>query len=309
MTDEPTPLKHTTPDTDSNSPKPTYLVGIDGGGTHCRANIYSTDKQLLGSGVSGSANPVNGVEQTKNSINNAITQAIEHANIKCKPSQLIVGAGLAGLHLPAMQKSMGQWQHPFKSLHFTTDTHAAVLGAHQGTNGAVIILGTGFSALAMVDDKQMSIGGYGFPINATCSGSWFGLEAIKAILLDNDQVGPHTSMTQAVFAEENVIELVTRMNNASSFEFAKYAPLVFSHAQSGDALAISLIKQGAEFINCVIRQFLQRGVQLIAFVGGVAPHIQKWLDPQLRLHVVEPKFSPEYGAMLLAQQQMAVING
>tara|TARA_R110002167_G_scaffold87036_6_gene235515 strand:- start:710 stop:1639 length:930 start_codon:yes stop_codon:yes gene_type:complete len=309
MTDEATPLKHTTTDTDSNSPKPTYLVGIDGGGTKCRANIYNTDKQLLGTGVSGSANPVNGLEQTKNSINNAIAQAIEHAKIKCQPSQLIIGAGLAGLHLPAMQESMGQWQHPFKFLHFTTDIHAAVVGAHQQKNGAVIILGTGFSALAMVDGKQMSIGGYGFPINATCSGSWFGLEAIKAVLLDKDQVGPYTSMTQAVFAAEDVIVLATRLNNAQSFEFAKFAPLVFSHATNGDELAISLIKQGADFINSVIRRFLAGRVHSIAFVGGVAPQIQKWLDPELRLHVVEPKFSPEYGAMLLAQQQMAVING
>ena len=307
--EEQAPLKLATTPTDSNTHVPTYLVGIDGGGTHCRANIYNADKQLLGSGVSGSANPVNGIEQTKNSINNAIAQAVEQAQISCKPNQLIIGAGLAGLHLPLLQKRMEEWQHPFKFLHFTTDIQAAVLGAHQEKNGAVIILGTGFSALAMVDGKQMSIGGYGFPINATCSGSWFGLEAIKAVLLDKDQVGPYTSMTQAIFAEEDVITLATRLNNAQSFEFAKFAPLVFSHADNGDELAISLIKQGAEFINNVIRRFIETGVHSIAFVGGVAPQIQKWLDPQLRLHVIEPKFSPEYGAMLLAQQQMAAING
>lgn len=304
--DEATPLKRTTTDIECNSLKPSYLVGIDGGGTQCRANIYNSEKQLLGSGISGSANPVNGLEQTKTSITDAIAHAIGHAKIQCQPSQLIVGAGLAGLHLPAMQENMGRWQHPFQFLHVTTDIHVAVIGAHPQNNGAVIILGTGFSALAMIDGKQISIGGYGFPINAICSGSWFGLEAIKAILLDNDQVGPSTSMTQAVLGKEDVISLATRLNNAQSFEFAKYAPLVFSHADSGDELAISLIKQGADFINRVIRRFIEQGVHSVAFIGGVAPQIQKWLDPELRLHVIEPKFSPEYGAMLLAKQQMAV---
>lgn len=280
-----------------------YWVGIDGGGTKCRASIYNNKSQLLGQGLGGSANPVNGLEQTQASINHAIAQAIEDAKLNCKPEQLIVGAGLAGLHLPSQQKIMQESPHPFHSLHLTTDIHTAVIGAHHGADGAAIILGTGFSALGLVNKKQISIGGYGFPINATCSGSWFGLELVKAVLLDIDNIGPKTSMTQAVFSDEDVISLATRMNNAPPVEFAKYAPLAFIHADNGDEVAISLLKQGAEFINCVIRSLISKGVPKIAFIGGVAPHIQKYLAPELLTYIVEPKFSPEYGAMLFAQQK------
>ena len=109
-----------------------FLVGIDGGGTHCRASIYDVNGGFLGRGHGGPANPVNGFEQTKESIINAIEAAKKDAGIACPLSHLVVGAGLAGLHLPVMKEKIQGWQHPFCELHTTTDLHAANIGAHQG---------------------------------------------------------------------------------------------------------------------------------------------------------------------------------
>jgi glucosamine kinase len=212
---------------------------------------------------------------------------------------------LAGLHLPALQEKMNSWQHPFDSLHLTTDVHVAVLGAHKAKNGAVIVLGTGFSALGTMEGQPISIGGYGFPINANCSGAWFGLEMIKAVLLDADKIGPKTSMTQSVIEKEELINIATRLNNAPPFEFAKYAPLVFQHANEGDKIAIALVQQGADFINTVIDRFVREGISRISFIGGVAPNILHWLDPKFEQYIVAIQEDPEYGAMLFAKQKHA----
>jgi glucosamine kinase len=258
---------------------------------------------LLGQGTGGPANPVNGLELTQRSIMQSINQAIGAAGIECANKQLTVGAGLAGLHLPALRQKMHEWQHPFNSLYLTTDVHAAVLGAHTGQDGAVIVLGTGFSALGTINNNPISIGGYGFPINANCSGAWFGLEMIKAVLLDADQIGPQTSMTQAVLAEEDIINIATRLNNAPPFEFAKYAPIVFEHANNRDQVAMALVKQGAEFINTVMDKFVSQGIQRISFVGGIAPDIMSWLAPKFEMYIVSVQDSPEHGAVLFAKQQ------
>ncbi|MCF2949280.1 ATPase [Paraglaciecola aquimarina] len=280
-----------------------YFVGIDGGGTHCRASIYDQSLNLLGRGFGGQANPVNGVELAQASIIQSVKDAIQTAGIKCSLQQLQVGAGLAGLHLPKLQISMSNWQHPFSSLALTTDVQCALLGAHKGQNGAVIILGTGFSALGLLNGQTISVGGYGFPINANCSGAWFGLEMVKAVLLDIDKIGPKTSMTQDILENEKLIDIATRLNNAPAYEFAKYAPIVFHHAELGDKVACDLINQGAEFINTVLQRFITLDLSKITFVGGITPNILNHLHPRFEPYIVTARESPEYGAMLFAQRQ------
>lgn len=281
-----------------------FFVGIDGGATNCRASIFNAEGTLLASGRSGSANPVNGVEKTLDSILQAVNSAVEHlqrADIGL--ANLVVGAGLAGLALPAMQQALAKWQHPFYALYITTDTYVATLGAHEGEDGAIIILGTGFSALAIVKGKEHPVGGHGFPIGATCSGSWFGLEAVKAVLLDIDKLGPATSLTKELLCDISLMELVERMNNALAPEFARYAPAVFKHAQDGDNVAQSLIAEGAKFIDQVITRLLSFGVSRIAFVGSIAPHIVPHLKQSYQPHIVRVKSSPEQGAMMFARSR------
>jgi glucosamine kinase len=299
-------ISRSTPGKHNAQARALYYVGIDGGGTHCRANIYDSSQTLLGSGRGGPANPVNGLLLTQQSILCAIREAMRDAKLPdIAFNQLVVGAGLAGLHLPSMQEVMKDWQHPFHALFLTTDLHVATIGAHQGVDGAVIILGTGFSALGLVGGRQFPIGGFGFPIYTHGSGSWFGLEVIKAVLLDADGIGQATSMTQAVFQDHTVLSLAEKLNNAPAQEFARYAPLVFKHAIQGDEVAKKLIEQGVVFVNSVMQKLLQTGSPCIAFVGGISAHIQAYLDSQYTAYIVEPIASPEEGAMYFALQSYA----
>ncbi|ALS99787.1 BadF/BadG/BcrA/BcrD ATPase family protein [Lacimicrobium alkaliphilum] len=280
------------------------FMGIDGGGSHCRVRIEDAAGNVLGHGRGGPANPVSGVEQCIDSILSATKEALAVAKLPCECiHQLDVGAGLAGLHLPAMHDAMALWQHPFASLSLTTDLEVAALGAHQGEDGAVIILGTGFSALARAQGKVTRIGGYGFPINATCSGSWFGLEAIKAVLLDAEGIGPATALTPVLLGETSPLQLAQQMQNAAPGEYARYAPMVFTQASEGDDVSIGLIHQGASFIQRVIDKLRETGCQRLAMLGGVSPHIRPWLSKACQQQITAAKATPEQGAVLFARQR------
>lgn len=283
-----------------------YYLGIDAGGTKCRAAVFCRGNVLLGTGVSGPANPVNGLQLAQDSIVQSVYQALNDAGLhQVAFKQLNVGAGIAGLHLPMMQHAMSQWQHPFKSFYCTTDLHAAVTGMHQGRDGGVIILGTGFSALGIVNGVQHAIGGYGFPINAQGSGSWLGLQAIEAVLLAFDGIGPETSMLKAVTQHEGLLCLATGLNQGNSAEFAKFAPLVFEHADQGDLLAKAIIEQATEFLQAVIKRLNILGVTEIVLVGSVAQRLQSRLQGNFAQSIVQGKASTEFGAITLAKKRLA----
>lgn len=287
-------------------PEDFLFAGVDGGGTRCRAVIYDQQGKRLGKSISGPANVANDFELAKESIMESIAYAIRDAQLSSRDlSRLVVGAALAGLHLPSAQKKLDEWDHPFCKMYSTTDIHAAVLGAHQGKNGGVIVFGTGFSALGLVDGQQHSIGGFGFPTNAIGSGAWFGLEAVKAVLLDADKIGPSTRMTDELLSDISLSAFAERMHTTTPNQFAELAPLVFKHAKEGDAIAMDLIKEGAAFAGRVIDRLIDLGAGKVSLVGGVAMQITPWLEAAHQRHLVEAHSSPEWGAVLFAQQQTA----
>ena len=75
----------------------------------------------------------------------ALTDAVLNSGTlqELKLKDICVGIGLAGVNLPHVYDKMIKWQSPFKSMSLTTDIHIACLGAHEGHDGAVLILGTG----------------------------------------------------------------------------------------------------------------------------------------------------------------------
>ena len=57
------------------------FIGIDGGGTKCRATIYSVKQGVLGTGLGGPANPLHGLERTLESIMVSTQLALRDAGL------------------------------------------------------------------------------------------------------------------------------------------------------------------------------------------------------------------------------------
>ena len=93
------------------------LVGIDGGGTKCRARITDMDGFVLGEGQGGPANTRLGLDVAFGSIIAATDIALASAGLNLgRKKDVHAGLGLAGLSLKREQDMVAGYDHPFASM-------------------------------------------------------------------------------------------------------------------------------------------------------------------------------------------------
>ena len=280
------------------------FVGVDGGGTKCRARVYTSNLELLGSGLGGPSNPFHGEAQAQASIINAIEMALVDANLPLSAAaNLIVGAGLAGVNVPAVLESMNAWQHPFKKLYLTTDLHIACLGAHNQDKGAVIVSGTGSCGYSFVDGKSTMIGGHGFLLGDKGSGAWLGLEAIKAVLLDYDNLGPATVLSKLISShlQAEGIMIVEKLSAAKSSDYAHLAHFIFEAARENDEVATNILREGAAYIDAVAEKLWETKPGRMTLMGGLSELITPYLKPSVVADLSPAINPPEFGAVYFAK--------
>jgi glucosamine kinase len=294
----------------SSSDSKEIFIGIDGGGSKCKAIVMSSDHEILGTGIAGPANPLHGYEQAINSIVESAKLALQDAGIDASEmASIVAGVGLAGVNLPVLFEQISNWQHPFKKMYLATDLLIACLGAHDGKDGAVMITGTGSCGFSYVDGHPYIVGAHGFPHGDKGSGAWFGLQAAKQSLLSLDGLIPHSSINNKVLTLLNVkndVELVEAIAGKPAAFYARMANLVFDSAEEGDKLALEIVNEGAGYISHVAKQLLKKNPPEIALIGGLTPRIKHWLDVDIQEKLIEPIHPPEVGSVIFAQQQLAL---
>ncbi|CAD6367009.1 N-acetylglucosamine kinase [Shewanella putrefaciens] len=283
------------------------FIGVDGGGSKCRATIYCADGTVLGTGVAGRANPLHGLTQTFESVEASTRLALLDAGMNESDSYLLVaGLGLAGVNVPRLYRDVTNWQHPFAAMYVTTDLHTACIGAHGGADGAVIITGTGSCGYAHVGDTSLSIGGYGFALGDKGSGAWLGLKAAEHVLLALDGFAVPTRLTDMLLNEFGVTDalgIVENLAGKSSSCYAALARSVLDCANEGDAVATAIVQEGADYISDMARKLFSLNPVRFSMIGGLAEPLQAWLGADVVAKISETLAPPELGAMYFAQQE------
>ncbi|NRA84547.1 MAG: ATPase [Gammaproteobacteria bacterium] len=286
--------------------RPLYL-GIDGGGSKCKATILDANDNLLGTGIAGPANPFQNYQQTIISIVESAQLALSDTNLaNSELNQLIAGIGLAGVNVPSIFNKMSQWQHPFAQMYLTTDLHIACLGAHQGLDGAIMITGTGSCGYSYIDGQATIIGAHGFPHGDKGSGAWFGLQAVKNVLLSLDGIEEPSLMNQAMLAHlecRTGLDLVEAVAKKPATFYAQLAFLVFDAAVNKDSLALTIIEDGASYISTVGRQLCDKHSFRMSMIGGLSNKIFAYLDQDVQYKLSLALRAPEFGAVIYAKQQ------
>lgn len=281
-------------------------IGIDGGGTKCRARIVNADGDILGTGLGGPANPFHGLAQAKASILHAVEMALTEANLpNATASSLVAGIGLAGVNLPSLFEEMNKWHHPFKKMYLTTDLHIACLGAHQRDEGAVMIAGTGSCGYSYVNGDAVNLGGHGFPHGDKGSGGWAGLQAVKAVLLAHDGVGPRTMLTDMVcrtLGAEGIM-IVEKLGAAKAADYARLAPSVVQAARENDEVAVGIMQDGADYLSAIAEKLWETNPGRMSIIGGFSEPITAWMKPSIAECLSAPISQPEFGAIYFAKQQ------
>ena len=287
------------------SPAGPLFVGVDGGGTGCRARIEDAKGNLLGSGIAGPAALRIGVDRALAEVEKACRAAVDDAGLNADALSSLHGAvELAGVGRKGALEELLLRPHPFRSVIYVHDATIACIGAHGARDGGIVIIGTGSVGFAVVDGREARIGGYGFPISDEGSGADLGLHAIRMALRAYDERAVGTSLTRDVMLRfhNDPFEAVAWMDQATATDYATFAPLVMRHADSGDPVARRIIREAAEQIDELVRRLCEFGASRVALLGGLATSMQPWLAPDVQRRLVPVEGDAVDGALHLARR-------
>ncbi len=280
-----------------------FFLGVDGGGTGCRARVEAADGTVLGQGLSGPATTRLGVERAWASIMTAMREALREAALgEADHVSIAAGVGIAGLGRKGASEALEALPHDFAHLAFVSDAMAACLGAHSGLDGGIVIAGTGSVGIGRVDGRELRVGGYGFPISDEGSGADLGLQAVRLALRAHDGRIEATALLHAVMQRFNhdPADAIAWMDQATATGYATFAPLVMRHADEGDAAGRRIVQGAAEQIDALVRALFDKGAPRVTLLGGLASPLEPWLSPDVRRRLKPPDGDAVSGAIILA---------
>ncbi|RBO82365.1 BadF/BadG/BcrA/BcrD ATPase family protein [Marinomonas aquiplantarum] len=285
-----------------------FYLGVDGGGTFCRARLVDHNGQVLGEAVGGSGNPRTGIESAWQNILEACFEACKqgHIDIEDYPN-ISIGLGLAGVNQALEQELILSQHSPFGRCFLLTDAHAACLGAFDGENGGLMIVGTGSCGVVYIDKKFDIVGGWGFPLSDQGSGARIGLSALEYSLAALSGVLPESALTQSINRDfGHRPEQYVQFQNHSPLpkEFGTFAIKVFDFAESGDPIALRIISEQAQWISQYLTCLIHKGAQNIALVGGVSEAIAPYLPDDIQAYLRPPQGDAMDGAIKMAKEQI-----
>lgn len=281
----------------------TWYLGIDAGGSHCRARLSDANGIVVGTGQTGPANTRIGIGPLTAVLEEAIGQAMQAAGLDTAArADTRAGMGIAGLSRQGVTAALEDIAFGFSHVALATDAQIANMGAHRGADGATLILGTGSIAQLRVGGADFAIGGYGFPISDEGSGAALGLSAMRHALRALDGRTTRTPLALAIAARfgHAVPQAVAWMDRATPADYAALAPIVIQHAEANDTIARSIVEDAATHVERFIETIFERGAPSCALLGGLAPRLRPWLRDRTVAQLSEPKGDALDGALLLA---------
>ncbi|TGS40740.1 MULTISPECIES: N-acetylglucosamine kinase [unclassified Mesorhizobium] len=284
-----------------------FVLGIDGGGTSCRAALATVDGAVIGRAKSGAANIRTDLTGARSNIVDAARQAFIAAGqdpdlIPQTPAIL----GLAGANVGTYRQQL-EAILPFSTSRVETDAEIALEGAVGSGDGAMAILGTGTAYMARKNGKSRAIGGWGFQVGDQGSGARIGRDLLEQTLLAHDgvrQASPLTDSMMAVFRNnpEDVVEFTT---NAKPGDFGGFAPKVFEHAKKGDIVANWILDKAVADVEASLGALDLAAGAPLCLLGGLAPLYAPRLSARYRALLKEPLDDALGGAVQMAARLFA----
>ena len=286
-----------------------YLIGVDGGGTNTRARLTDIGGKVLGYGESGPSGLGQGVGQALKHTSEAITEAFVSASLPLPEGyQCAVGMGLAGASIPARAEEFVQRAHMYGALRLDTDAYTALVGAHRGMPGAIVIAGTGSVGLALHTDGSRSfVGGWGFPAGDEGAGAWLGLHALRNAHHACDGRIPTSPLAKAVWQITGATrtEMLAWGAGAGQAVYAQLAPVVFDTAAT-DPKAAELLYAAAAALHHLIIGMDPTGKLPISMLGSIGKRLQSILPEHARARCCEPAGDAVEGALIMMRDALVV---
>lgn len=243
------------------------VLGIDGGGSGCRAAVADGTGRVLGRGSGGPANINSDLDGAAASILAATDEAL--AGLDARPEQLTAVLGLAGGTISAASSALAD-RLPFARLRIVNDAVTAARGALGTADGILAAMGTGSVFAVQRGGMLRQLGGRGFLLGDEGSGAVLGRSLLAQAMRAADGFSPMTPLLAALLDEFGGIEgIIGFGNRARPADFARLAPRML---ETDDPAARSLVDAAVAGLREQLA-VLQQGERLdVVFTGGLGPH-------------------------------------
>lgn len=274
-----------------------WRLGVDAGGSGCRAVLEDGARQVIARAGGGPANVATDTAGAVAAIL-SVVRAVLRGHDTVQPG-LCIGIGAAGINTAgtgALEQAVRD-HLPHARVRIDSDAVTAALGAMGGQDGIVAAMGTGSVFACVEQGRVRQIGGWGFLLGDEGSGAVLGRALLMQALRAQDGHCPMTPLLASVLDDMGGPSgIVAFAQGSRPPDFAALAPrLIGSSDPSAQGIMAAAAAQVAGFID-----LLQEGRQLpVAFLGGLGPAYAALLAGRWPLHP-DPGTALD-GALILAR--------
>jgi len=271
-----------------------FYLGIDGGGTGCRAAVCDAGGRILAEGRAGPANIASDPEGALANVLAATRAALPEG---AALGTLHAVLGMAGANVAECATRL-QASLPFASARVVTDATIAIKGALQNGDGVVAAIGTGSVFASQRGGVLHQIGGWGLVLGDEGSGAWIGRRALAETLRAVDGFGPMTPLAMALMDEMGGPDgIVACAQAARPADLAVLAPRLIA---SDDPIALSVMGQATGHVAAFIARLQGDDPVPVIYLGGLGATYADRLAGRWR--TATPLGSALDGALWLARQ-------
>lgn len=307
-----------------------FVLGVDGGQTSLKCVIMDAQANLVAHGSSDGVvhlADARGAERLASALRQAVHAAWQRANLPPIPFEAAV------LGLATVEDDSIEAQHAtfiarevlgVERVAVYSDAQIALLGAHAGKPGVIVIAGTGSHVRGINAKGEVArAGGWGWLLGDEGSAMWIGRAGVQAACHAVDGMGEPTQLvalltTSLGLEHFNHIKRVVYRGSFGAKEFAALAPIVDRAAQQGDSVALHILEEAGALLARQVHVVFERldlpPATPVAAVGGAFEHLTLLLPAfkralacqQPKTPVVNPEYPPAIGAALKALQLLDV---
>lgn len=288
-----------------------FFLGIDGGGTKTKAVLLNSCKKEIGKFIGG---PMNFQLLRGEGVKNRVLEVIENLNINLEKTAIGIGVAGAGREQEIKEIENALSKAGVKNFTLSNDAHIALLGAHNGEDGAFLISGTGSIGYLLNENTLTRVGGFGHLLGDEGSGYSIGLSLLKLLFKGSDNRGEFSEKLM-----EKVLEKLSLKNrdellkwvysNTEKGNIAALARVVFENSE--EEICRKIIEEAAEELkNLVLALKRKDEVLKLSLGGGILENptpVKKLLLEKLEknggIEVRDRMYTPEYGAFILIDKE------
>lgn len=283
------------------------FIGLDGGGSTCRAQAALSDGRCTQVLTGGAANVFSDLDTALREIESLLDRTFTAAQ-EFSSAPLIaprITLGLAGVSESGAAERLRAALR-YSDVSIFGDVDISLWGAFREADGIVLAVGTG-SVLACQEGGEIHrMGGYGFMLGDEGSGAWIGREALRRTLHAHDGLEPRTELTTELWERfGGIMGLIGFAGRARPADYATLAPIVLAHDRAACPIAGAILDQGCAWLLRGLQHLLNRAPDMpVAPLGGLGPVLLERIMSQgaVQLNRVMPKGTALDGALWKARQ-------